>query len=300
MSVFAPIREELVATAVVRCRLCGSDRYKKIFSADNIRRRAKKIFDLVECEGCGFKFFNPCPTEGSLQYYYEDYMAHVPERIGFLEKVYYRLFRYPKRRNSPGRLLDIGCGNGKYLDFMRSRGWDVAGVDTGPGCAFPRDVLKIPVYNGHLWDHKFPDDSFDVITLWFVIEHVWDPVRLMEECRRILKPGGQIIISTLNSASFEAKWFKRYWWHLLAPEHLSQFDPHSLGVLISRTGFEIFHLRHELICCGILGSIKNILDEKRIPLQINNIFFKLLFVPWDALCALFRGSGLITAYAQKQ
>jgi SAM-dependent methyltransferase len=293
-----PIREERVTTAVIRCRLCDSDRYKKIFSADNIRRRAKKIFDLVECEGCGFKYFNPSPTEASLKYYYEDYMAHVPERISFLEKLYYRFFRNVRNAKHPGKLLDVGCGNGKYLDFMRSQGWDVAGVDAGPGCAFPRDVLKIPTYDGHLWEHKFPDHSFDVITLWFVIEHVWDPMRLLRECRRILKPGGQIIISTLNSASFEAKWFKRYWWHLLAPEHLSQFDTCSLGTLISKNGFEIFHLRHEPVCCGILGSLQNVLDEKKIPLQVNNTFFKLLFVPIDAFCALFRGSGLITAYAK--
>ena len=295
-----PIRENLVETAVGSCRLCGSNRYRPLFSADNIRRKAKRFFSLVECADCGFKYFNPSPTEDSLRYYYEDYMAHVPERINFLEKLYYRFFRNPKGVKHPGKLLDIGCGNGKYLDFMRSQGWDVAGVDWGRGCEFPSRVLKIPVYDGHIWDHRLPDQSFDLITLWFVIEHIWDPMRLMAECRRILKPGGQIIVSTLNSESIEGKLFKRYWWHLLAPEHLSQFDVRSLTRLIEKNGFRITHLRQEPVCGGILGSIQNFLDDKRIPLSINSIPFKMLFAPLDSLCALLGRSGLITAYAQKQ
>lgn len=226
-------------------------------------------------------------------------MAHVPERISFLERCYYRLFRTPRQRKCPGKLLDIGCGNGKYLDFMRSRGWKVTGVDSGPGCDFPRKSLGLTVYDGHLWEHEFPENSFDLITLWFVIEHVWDPVRLVVECKRILKPGGELIISTLNSGSFEARIFKRYWWHLLAPEHLSQFDVRSLRGLLNQCDLKILSLRHEFLCGGILGSIQNMLDAMRIPLFINSNFFKALFAPLDFLCAVFRSSGLITVFARK-
>lgn len=255
---------------------------------------------MVRCEDCGFSYFNPSPTEESLKYYYEDYIAHVPEKVSFLERLYYRFFRNVHGSMKPGKLLDIGCGNGKYLDSMRSVGWDVSGVDTGPACDFPRRELNIPVYEGHLWDHRFRDAFFDVVTLWFVIEHVWDPVRLIGECGRILKPGGQLIVSTLNSGSLEAKLFGRYWWHLLAPEHLSQFDEKSLRLLLQKQGFEIVHLKHEPICCGILGSLQNILDEAKMPIQINSLPFKLCFVPADFLCALFRTSGLITLYARKK
>jgi 2-polyprenyl-3-methyl-5-hydroxy-6-metoxy-1,4-benzoquinol methylase len=297
---FAPIREGLVETAEIPCRLCGSSRYREIFRADNIRRRAKRFFSLVECEDCGFRFFNPSPIEESLKYYYEDYMAHVPERINWVEKIYYQLFRNVRGLKPPGKLLDIGCGNGKYMDFMRSRGWEVTGVDTGPACDFPRSALKMTVHEGQLWDQKFPDSFFDVITLWFVIEHVWDLHRLMAECRRILKPGGQLILSTLNSASFEARLFKRYWWHLLAPEHLWQFDKRSLTALLEKNSLQVDYFRQEPVCCGILGSIQNILDAKRIPLNINSLVFKMLFVPLDLLCSLLGSSGLMTVYAKKE
>lgn len=296
----APIREELVKTVETPCRACGSSKHRLLFSADNIRRKAKRFFDVVQCEECGFKYINPSPTEETLKYYYEDYMAHVPERLNRLERFYYFFFRNVKGgMKPPGRLLDIGCGNGKYLDFMRSRGWSVVGVDSGPGCAFAREALNLEVYDGHLWEHRFPDNSFEVITLWFVLEHIADPVRLIQECRRILKPGGQIIISTLNTDSFETRFFKRYWWHLLAPEHLCQFDENSLRALVRKAGLQTFYLRHEPICCGILGSLQNLLDSKKIPLNINNTLGRLLFVPFDFLCALFRSSGLVTLYASK-
>lgn len=295
-----PIREELVDTALISCRLCGSERFRLLFYADNIRRKAKRVFRLVRCQDCGFSYFNPPPTEDSLQYYYEDYMAHVPERINFLERFYYEFIRKPLGIAPPGRLLDVGCGNGKYLDFMRSLGWDVTGIDKGSVCEYPRSVLKIPVLDGHLWEHHFPDASFDVITLWFVMEHVWDPVQIVKECARILRPGGQLIVSTVNINSFEARVFKRYWWHLLAPEHLWQFDTKSLGALLEKNGFKIFKMRHEPICGGILGSIQNLLDDKKIPIHLNLTPFKMLFVPVDFLCSLFKSSGLITAFATKQ
>jgi len=294
-----PVREDLVETVLVSCRICGSSQYHLLFSADNIRRKAKRFFNVVQCKDCGFKYINPSPTEESLKYYYEDYMAHVPERINGLEKIYYRFFRNTRNARPPGRFLDIGCGNGKYLDFMRSLGWETVGVDAGPGCEFARQVLNLEVYDGNLWEHRFPDSSFDVITLWFVLEHIWDPMRLLSECYRILKPGGQIIISTLNTNSFETKVFKRYWWHLLVPEHLCQFDESSLQSVIQKTGFRIFYLRHEPICCGILGSLQNLLSSKKIPLNINITFFRILFIPIDFLCALLKSSGLITAYAEK-
>jgi 2-polyprenyl-3-methyl-5-hydroxy-6-metoxy-1,4-benzoquinol methylase len=300
MHTFAPIREELVETAIIPCRLCGSAKYKKLFSADNLRRKAKRFFDVVRCEDCGYSYFNPSPTEESLKYYYEDYMAHVHEKPGVLERLYYHFFRGVPGIRPPGKLLDVGCGNGKYLDVMRSKGWKVVGVDQGPGCTFAKNELKLEVYDGHLWDFHFEDNSFDVVTLWFVIEHIWDPIKLLTECNRILKPGGVIILSTLNSASFESRVFKRYWWHLLSPEHVSQFDPHSLTVLAEKTGFKATRMRHEILCFGILGSIQNVLDGKKIPISINNLFFKLLFAPLDMLCGLLRQSGLITLYAVKK
>lgn len=295
----APVREDLVKTVLIPCRLCGSSRHRLLFSTDNIRRKAKRFFNLVQCEDCGFKYINPAPTEESLKYYYEDYIAHVPERINLLEKIYYRLFRNTRGLRPPRRLLDIGCGNGKYLGFMRSQGWEAVGVDAGPGCEFARQALNLEVYDGNLWEHRFPGNSFDVITLWFVLEHIWDPVRLLGECHRILKPGGQIIISTLNTNSIETKIFKRYWWHLLAPEHLCQFDGPSLEGLTRKIGFKPVHLRHEPICCGILGSLQNLLDSKKIPVNINTTLGRMLFVPFDFLCALLKQSGLITLYAQK-
>lgn len=294
------VREDLVETVEVACRLCGSRRYKHLFSADNLRRKTKRFFNVVECNDCGFRYINPAPTNESLKYYYEEYEAHIPRRINRVESLYYHFFRSPQRAVPPGKLLDIGCGNGKYLSFMYSNGWDVTGVDKDAGCIFPRDVLGFKLLDGEIWNHKIPDATYDLITIWWVIEHVTDPHKLLAECARILKPGGELIVSTINSDALEAKIFKRYWWHLLVPEHISQFNVKTLTSLINGHGFSIFKLRHEPATCGFIGSFQNYFDDKKIKINVNNIFFKVLFLPVDILFSLLQSSGLVTVHATKQ
>lgn len=300
MAKTSSVFEDAVQTQIVTCRLCNGSKFRDLFSSDNIRKKTKRYFTVVQCESCGFKYVNPMPTNESLMLYYHEYEAHEPKKIGSLEKLYYRILRNPKKHKTPGKALDIGCGNGKYLTFLRDQGWETVGLDRGDGCRFPREVLGHHVLDGEIWEQNLPDNSFDLITSWWMIEHVLDPRRIVSECHRILKPGGELIISTMNVNSMESRIFKRFWWHLVLPEHISQFDPASFRKLVEDAGFEVFHFRHEPVTCGFIGSIQNYLDDKGIRLQINNIFFKLLFIPVELIFALFRSSGMITLYAVKR
>jgi len=292
--------EDKVQTVLVPCRICGAAQYKNMLTADNPRRKTRRQFTVVQCNDCGFRYINPTPDNESLKLYYENYEAHQPKKIGKLESLYYWLLRSPVKMKAPGKLLDIGCGNGKYLDFMRSRGWDVTGLDRADGCRFPREALGLTVLDGNLWEQNIPSNTYDLITIWWVIEHVMDPKRLLDECFRILKPSGQIILSTINNSSIEAQYFGRYWWHLLLPEHISQFEPHSLKRIVKQSGFEVFHFMHEPVTCGFIGSIQNYLDEKHVKVNVNNLFFKLLFIPVELLCAVFQRSGFISVYGSKR
>ncbi len=142
-----------------------------------------------------------------------------------------------------GRLLDIGCGGGKWLAKMRGLGWEVRGVD------FDAEAVAVAAHRGLGVDHGsleavgYPGGSFDAITLNHVIEHLPDPVSTIEECRRLLKPGGHLVMVTPNSASLGHRLFKGVWRGLEPPRHLHLFCLDSMRAGLKRAGFGHFDVR---------------------------------------------------------
>ncbi len=135
-------------------------------------------------------------------------------------------------------LLDVGCGNGRYLAQMRTLGWDATGVEVDPtAAAQARAAHGVTVHTGTLFDVKFPPDSFDVVTISHVIEHVDDPPGLLRECFRILRPGGRVVMTTPNILSLGHRWFGSAWRGLEPPRHLILFSPRTLAQIARRAGF---------------------------------------------------------------
>ena len=145
--------------------------------------------------------------------------------------------------HSRGRLLDIGCGNGHFLAVMRHLGWEIVGCDLDPEAAkLARTNLQAPIFAGTLTEAGYPNDSFDAITLSHVIEHVYDPIELLAECRRVLMPGGQLVVVTPNVGSLGHKVFHKAWSLLDPPRHLFLFSPQALRDCASATGLQITRL----------------------------------------------------------
>jgi 2-polyprenyl-3-methyl-5-hydroxy-6-metoxy-1,4-benzoquinol methylase len=131
----------------------------------------------------------------------------------------------------PGKVLDVGCGNGAFLALMRSAGWDVAGLETDPKAArLASERLGVPIHVGQLCQGAYETSSFDAVTLHHVIEHVYDPIGVMAECRRILKPDGLLVVVTPNLASVGHRWFGANWRGLEPPRHLHLFTSEALAV----------------------------------------------------------------------
>lgn len=142
-----------------------------------------------------------------------------------------------------GRLLEVGFGNPSTLMTMRELGWDVVGVETDPVSVANARALGLDARQGALEAHAFPDASFDVVYASHVLEHVHDPLDLLRECYRVLKPGGAVVMTTPNLASWGHRRFGADWVLLDAPRHLMLFSPRNARALLHKAGFRAGRVR---------------------------------------------------------
>jgi SAM-dependent methyltransferase len=144
---------------------------------------------------------------------------------------------YQRPPSGPVSLLDIGCGDGVALARMREVGWnDLHGVDLDQQAVARARERGIDAHAGTVASAHYPDASFDVITMSHVIEHVLDPIDLMRECHRVLKPGGRMVVVTPNIESIGHRRFKQTWLHLDPPRHLHLFNLRTLRQALDRSG----------------------------------------------------------------
>jgi 2-polyprenyl-3-methyl-5-hydroxy-6-metoxy-1,4-benzoquinol methylase len=136
------------------------------------------------------------------------------------------------------RLLDVGCGNGSFLAKMKGIGWIVEGTETDPGAAEnASDTYGFKIHHGRLEELHLEGESFDAITMSHVIEHVHDPVSLLKECFRLLKPGGKIVVKTPNPDSLGHRLFREHWISLFPPGHLHLFSRAALRLCADMARF---------------------------------------------------------------
>jgi 2-polyprenyl-3-methyl-5-hydroxy-6-metoxy-1,4-benzoquinol methylase len=139
----------------------------------------------------------------------------------------------------PGKLLEIGCGSGDYMKNMKSLGWIVEGVEIDPvACRYARDVNLLTVHEGTVESAACPDNCFDAIVMYHVIEHIYDPVGLLKECHRIVKPGGRVIVITPNIESWGCSKFQENWRGLEPPRHIHIFSPRTMNKTAKLAGLQ--------------------------------------------------------------
>jgi SAM-dependent methyltransferase len=139
-----------------------------------------------------------------------------------------------------GRLLDIGCNIGKFLSEAARAGYDVTGVELNGECAdYARATFGFDVRSDYLENIGFPDATFDVVTMYDVLEHVPDMAAILTEIRRILRPGGLLVVQSPNLDSLMAELTGSSWSWLSPPDHLYHFTPPSLAALLRRAGFAV-------------------------------------------------------------
>jgi SAM-dependent methyltransferase len=177
-------------------------------------------------------------------YSVENRIKAYMSRVGYFKKRYRRYLSNIKRFQEGGKLLDIGCNIGLFLSVAREEGFSVVGVELNRACAeYARNTFKIEVYSDVVEKAGFPNHRFDVVTLFDVLEHVPDMETFLVEVRRILKPGGLLVVQSPNLHSLMASLTKGDWVWLSPPDHIFHFTPSSLSRLLESNGFAVRKLR---------------------------------------------------------
>lgn len=143
-----------------------------------------------------------------------------------------------------GTALEVGCGNGFYLHYLKYLGWKVNGVDLSPhSVKSAKELFDIDVFLGQLDDAPFPDKSFDYIHLSHVVEHFFDPIATMKKVRSLLKPGGTVFIEVPNATGISAKISGKYWYGWDAPRHLFMFTPETLTETLKAADLSVSRMK---------------------------------------------------------
>lgn len=209
---------------------------------------------------CGAFWLSPQPTPKKLAIAYSSYYTHTATVVptshkNWLRKSLKRLAGIEHRKSriqrmflgdvKPGRLLDVGCGNGDRLVMFRKLGWQVEGQEVDPSAHAVAVSRGLCVHLGDLSELALEPESFDAITMNHVIEHVADAAELLNECRRLLAPDGRLIITTPNGSGLGHRVFGARWRGLEPPRHLMVHTQNSLRVLCKQSGYTAIDTRTE-------------------------------------------------------
>ena len=176
-------------------------------------------------------------------------------------------FRYLPNPLPGQRLLDIGCGNGAFLAKAKAAGWSVLGLDLDPKAVEAATGLGLDVKAGTMTLFDGESSCFDAITLSHVVEHVHEPVRLLQDVFRLLRPGGVVYVETPNIESFGAKIYQKNWRGLETPRHLVIFNHKSLAGALKNLGFKnLQHISRKQVTGGIFCQSEN-MHHGRSPLD---------------------------------
>lgn len=233
------------------CPVCGSQAFDPFISGKDYFLTGES-FEIVTCRECDFRFTNPRPKAEDLGKYYEssDYISHSDSRKGLFASVYQQVRKYTLRRKlsmiskfqQKGEILDIGCATGQFLHYMKEHGWKATGIE-------PDEKTRsraISEYGLEVFPEKqldvFRKSSFDVITMWHVLEHVSDLGDRMQQLKNLVKPQGTIIIAVPNCDSYDAKKYGEFWAGYDLPRHLYHFAKSDVKLLLEKYGFTIVNI----------------------------------------------------------
>ncbi len=233
------------ALEVVPCAICESDDAETLWAMDSFGYGESV---LRRCKRCGLLYYSPRLTEPVLKGIYSgtsdayDYAHYLAERHRAMRRAgrCLKLIRRFGGTSTAGRLLDVGCGHGFYLQVARQHGWEAVGVEPAePVAEFARRQFGLQVVTGD-FEHAELEPPFDVIMFHHVLEHLRHPKQALRKANQLLRDGGLLLLSVPNAASLSARLAGREWvW--FGELHLYHFTPTTMSRLLEMCGFKPIH-----------------------------------------------------------
>lgn len=292
------------------CLLCGSNLRLVLEKVTDTRFGIPGFYDICQCSACGFEQISPIPSFEVLKNLYEDNYNFGGEtgtvytrlREGFIRSALYRAWTMLDGdisfhlRQGNGRLLDIGCNEGRGLTIYMRNGFQVEGLELNESAAAVARKRGFVVHTCLLNDLN-PREPYCVAVLSNVLEHSLNPREMIDDVFRILERGGQIWISCPNSSSWLRKLFGRSWinWHV--PFHISHFSSATLRRILLEAGYRDIEIQHLTPSSWVAGSLLAYFFSKpgKINRKLRNpllVPFLLLFVRFILFPGLWAGNRL--------
>jgi len=335
-------------TNLTACPICKHTGIKQLLIGTDRLHKINGSWPLWQCEQCQVGFLNPMPNSDIIgNFYPQNYYAYTPPtlperpsstfkralwhwrqqrtisnliKLGYpnLTKphIFYRISTklIPVKQNQPryvpnGTFLDIGCGAGHHLLQMKAIGWNVTGVELSEPACNAAKKAGLNVYHGSLENIQLDSESFDIVRMSDVLEHVPDPHYTLREIYRILKPNGKLEVTLPNLNAWTFKLFGEYWFPLEIPRHLFHHTPKSIKIIAQQHGFKIETLHiwsHKEV--DVIPSLQWYLHEKHPTLYklLNHKFLwkiirKIFALPKAIAAAKKMGSAMtVTMIKEKQ
>lgn len=314
----------------MHCTSCNSENGRLQFSFKDI---FEDEYSLMQCSNCQSYCLDPQPTEKQLERAYdESYYGTGDKKFNpFIEGMVDRL-RLRKARSfshlipKKAKVLDVGCGNGSFLHYIgRTGDFELHGIEL-EGKSAERAALydEIQLKIGTLKKEDYPNDTFDLVSLVHVIEHLPNPYEVLDTVTSIAKKDAVLYLELPNIESWQAKWFKGHWFHLDAPRHLVFFSRNQLKAILAERGWDLvkeryssfqfnpFGMQQSLL--NALGVKRELLYEKlkgnkeytqghsRISMILQMLFMGVsfpFFFLGDLVASLFKKGGTLKLYFRK-
>lgn len=249
-----------ILTEEIDCLLCNNLNRRIIYKGNSVA--------IVKCQECSFIYLSPRIKKEYMGEYYKD-NYYMIGNDSYKRKLYQReklkkLYKFKR----DGRILDIGCGDGIFLQLAKQQGWETFGTEISKEAVeYATEVRKVNVINTNdIKMAKFDECYFDVITLWHVLEHLYNPENTLQEIHRILKNDGVLVVALPNIESIQSKIFKNYWVHLDIPRHLFHFSEDTIKKFLEKYGFKILRVNYpsrEHNKWGFKESFKNYIGRDK-------------------------------------
>jgi SAM-dependent methyltransferase len=311
------------------CPACGSRQYRTLFRAtDRLYHTTSKPFDVVECLGCRLLRLFPWPSPSELSTFYPETYWFEPDTSAALsaEEFYRRVVlrdhvRFVRAAMQPvmndGPVLDVGCGGGLFGSMLNERGFRAIGLDlSSQAAAVAWRRNKLPTVTALLSGAPFRRKSCAGVTMFHVLEHLYDPASYLQAAHELLIPEGRLVIQVPNAACWQFLLFGDRWNGLDVPRHLIDFRAADMDRLLEHCGFEV--VRHKYFSlrdnpAGLASSISPALDPmaRRVRrmrestagrLVRDLVFFALVVaaVPFTILEAACRAGSTVMIEARKR